>query len=465
MLKFYKSIFFPIALAACFATWMYIVPGIVGVILLLMYFFDGRKKLLAEQTAKEAEIQKLKNEIEELGTPEYHDLVFLRDEIEKANGKISDCNNTLEKAKKELSDIQTQISNEQKKLVQIKDEQTFQTYGIYNPTFKFLTVDEYKEKLYTLRKQQKDLISNHNAVTGSATWTVNGNAAQGKKMVSDTQKLLLRAFNGECDDLVEKVKYNNLEASIDRINKSCDTISNLGKIMSISITDTYRKLKIEELKIAYEFAQAKQKEKETQKALREQMREEAKLQKEIEEQRQKIRKEQTHYSNALAKAKQLLEKNPDDVELQNKVAELTLQYEETEKALTDIDYRAANAKAGYVYVISNIGAFGENVYKIGMTRRLDPQDRIDELGDASVPFNFDVHAMIFTEDAPALEAALHKAFENKKLNLINPRREFFNVSLDEIKQVVRANYDKTVEFVDVPDAEQYHMSEQLRVKK
>ena len=146
------------------------------------------------------------------------------------------------------------------------------------------------------------MISKHTAVTGATDWTVNGNATQGRKMVSDTQKLLLRAFNGECDELVAKVKYNNFEASIDRINKSCETISKLGQIMHISITDTYRKLKIEELKVAYEFAQAKQHEKEAQKALREQMREEAKLQKEIEEQRKKIQKEQTHYSNALSKA-------------------------------------------------------------------------------------------------------------------------------------------------------------------
>ena len=119
-------------------------------------------------------------------------------------------------------------------------------------------------------------------------------------------------------------------------------------------------------------------------------------------------------------------------------------------------------RAGYVYIISNIGAFGENVYKIGMTRRLDPQDRVDELGDASVPFNFDVHAMIFSDDAPALENALHKAFESRKLNMVNQRREFFNVTLDEIKEVVRKNFDKTVEFVDTPNAEQYRVSLKMK---
>ena len=149
----------------------------------------------------------------------------------------------------------------------------------------------------------------------------------------------------------------------------------------------------------------------------------------------------------------------------NEQADLLGLEDDIDKALSDIDYRQANLKAGYVYIISNIGAFGENVYKIGMTRRLDPQERIDELGDASVPFNFNVHAMIFSDDAPALEAALHRAFEDRKLNMVNQRREFFNVSLDEIKEVVKKNFDKTVEFIDVPDAEQYRVSLKMKTSK
>lgn len=141
-----------------------------------------------------------------------------------------------------------------------------------------------------------------------------------------------------------------------------------------------------------------------------------------------------------------------------KKAEIEDQLSNLQKALDDVDYREANQKAGYVYIISNIGAFGENVYKIGMTRRLDPMERVDELGDASVPFNFDVHAMIFSEDAPKLEAALHRAFEDRKLNMVNTRREFFHVTLDEIESVVKANYDKTVEFIKIPPAEQYRQS-------
>lgn len=168
--------------------------------------------------------------------------------------------------------------------------------------------------------------------------------------------------------------------------------------------------------------------------------------------------------NALAKINHQLSgaSESEKEELISKKLELEEKIEDTEKAIKDVDYREANKRAGYVYIISNIGAFGENVYKIGMTRRLDPMERVYELGDASVPFNFDVHAMIFSDDAPKLENALHKAFEDRKLNMVNQRREFFNVTLDEIKKVVKENYDKTVEFIDLPEAEQYRVSEKMR---
>ena len=155
-----------------------------------------------------------------------------------------------------------------------------------------------------------------------------------------------------------------------------------------------------------------------------------------------------------------MEKNGETDDLLEKKKELENDLADTEKAINDVDYREANKRAGYVYIISNVGAFGENVYKIGMTRRLDPTERVDELGDASVPFDFDIHALIFTEDAPKLENALHLAFEDRKINKVNSRREFFRVSLDEIKEVVRKNFDKTVEWTDVPEAEQYRLSQQ-----
>jgi len=153
-----------------------------------------------------------------------------------------------------------------------------------------------------------------------------------------------------------------------------------------------------------------------------------------------------------------IEKEGENEELIAKKEQLESQLQDNELAMENVNYREANIKAGYVYIISNIGAFGENTYKIGMTRRENPYERVAELSDASVPFNFDVHAMIFTDDAPALEAALHNAFAERKLNKVNPRREFFKVTLEEIKEEVRKNFDRTVEWTDVPEAEQYRQS-------
>ncbi len=368
-----------------------------------------------------------------------------KEKLEKQNEKLSDSINTLKE-----------------KIIEFEETISVQDFGLYTPRYNFVTAEEYKIALDKLRTEQKDMIKKDTAIEGSTTWTVNGSVNQGKKMVKDMKKLCLRAFNSDCDDLINRVKYNNYEMSLKKIHQSAEAIEKLGKIMSIFISPKYVNSKIDELHLAFEYQTKKYEEKEAQKAARAEMREAAKLQKEIDEQRKKIEKEQSHYHTAYEKLLKQLKESPEDADLLKKKNDLEAKLNDIEKAIQDIDYREANQKAGYVYIISNIGAFGENVYKIGMTRRLDPQDRIDELGDASVPFNFDVHAMIFSDNAPALEAALHKAFEDKKVNMVNTRREFFNVTLDEIKEVVKQNFDKTIEFVDVPDAEQFRVSQRMR---
>lgn len=420
------------------------------------------QKLNANGICKECELAEMNRQISELSSPEYQNLELLRSKIYQAQTELAQLNQLLMNQRTEYNNIYGAIQQKRGELIELDDEILLQSFGLYKPKFDFVTVEKYKLALDQVREQEKAMIKNQTAVTGVQTWQVNGSAAQGKKMVNDMQKLLLRAFNTECDELVAKVKYSNLEASVKRIQTSCDAISKLGKIMQISISPSYMNLKIQEIYIAFEYTQAKQKEKEEQKELRAQMREEAKLQREIEEQRKKLLKEQTHYSNAISALRAQLAESPDDEAVKAKLAELESQFAETEKAIADVDYRAANQKAGYVYVISNIGSFGEGVYKIGMTRRLDPTERVDELGDASVPFDFDIHALIFSEDAPALEAALHNAFEKQKLNLVNHRREFFKVTLDEIKNVINQNYDKTVEFIDIAEAEQFRVSQKMR---
>lgn len=400
-------------------------------------------------------IKKENEGLKELLTPEMQDAAAL-------NAHIIELEAQKEKLEKTANKLSASIEAMKKEAIFFEDAITYQEFGLYTPRYNFVSSDLYKTALDRIRTNQKEMIKNDTAIFGSKTWTVDGSKSKGNKMIKDMKKLFLRAFNSDCEDVITRVKYNNYEMSLKKIRQSAESIQKLGIMMSLYIAPNYINSKIEELTLAFEYQQKKQEEKEAQKAARAEMREAAKLQKEIEAQRKKIEKEQTHYQTAYEKILKQLESSPDDADLIQKKAELETQLQDIDKAMKDIDYREANQRAGYVYIISNIGAFGENVYKIGMTRRLDPQDRIDELGDASVPFNFDVHAMIFSDDAPALETALHKAFEDRKLNMVNTRREFFNVTLDEIKEVVKKNFDKTVEFIDVPDAEQYRISQKIK---
>lgn len=415
--------------------------------------------LCSECSAKEN--NNLKMELENIKSqmsPEHKEAINIKEQINNLLKEKEDLKLKIEDLHNEAVAIEKNIRESKSNLVQINEQIYFQDFALYEPRYDFTNSEQYKERLIKLRNEQKKIIKDGEAVSGNMNWTVNNNAAQGKKMVSDMQKLLLRAFNSECDELIDKVKHSNYELSLKRINSSCDAISKLGKIMQISIKEPYRRSKIEELDLSFEYQTMKQKEKEEQKELRAQLREEAKLQKEIEESRKKAEKEQKHYQNAYQKLINQIKENGSSPELEEKLKEVEEQLDEIKKSIEQIDYREANQRAGYVYVISNIGSFGENVYKIGMTRRLDPTERVDELGDASVPFNFDIHAMIFSEDAPKLENSLHKAFENRKINMVNSRREFFNVTLDEIKEVIKANYDKTADFIDIPEAEQFRTS-------
>lgn len=419
--------------------------------------FKGKQyKAEAEDLAKQVA------EMQALLTPEMKDAILLQQKINRLKEEQELEQATIRTLQDTISNLNSTIESKKEEIVWLDDEILVQEFGLYKPQYDFASSLDYKEKLQKIRAKQKELIKNKQAANSDTSWQINGSITRGRKMVMDTQKLLLRAFNSECDEIVSKVRYTNFDASLKKIYKSAETISKLGSIMNISIRQEYLDCKVEELRLAFEYQQKKQQEKEEQRAARAEMREAAKLQREIEEQRKKIEKEQNHYQAAYRNVCQHLEQAPDDPDLLNKKAELETHLKTIEENLKNIDYREANQKAGYVYIISNIGSFGKDVYKIGMTRRLDPQDRIDELGDASVPFNFDVHAMIFSDDAPGLEAALHRAFENKKLNMVNQRREFFHVTLDEIKEVIKKNFDKTVDFIDVPEAEQYRVS--LKIK-
>lgn len=252
-------------------------------------------------------------------------------------------------------------------------------------------------------------------------------------------KLVLRAFNGECDAAIAKIKYNNVSTQENRINKAFEALNKLAETTYCTINAEYRNLKLQELYLTHEYQEKKQEEIEEQRRIREQMREEERALREIEKAKQDAEKEEQRYQQSLEKARleiqQATGKQRDKLEAQ--ILQLTNQLEEAHKNKERAVSRAQMTKSGHVYIISNIGSFGEHVYKIGMTRRLDPMDRVNELGDASVPFTFDVHAIIFSHNAPELENLLHKRFHHRRLNKVNERKEFFKVSLDEITEAVK----------------------------
>lgn len=344
----------------------------------------------------------------------------------------------------------------------------FTDYGLYQPIYKFMDAAQYSNKLKSVRDRQKQMIREKIACSFPRDMTYNGSKQQGAALVNDWMRLMLRAFNGECEAIILKARFDNVNALAQRIRKSAEAINNIGKRMNVQITQTYVELKIDELHVAFEYEQFKQDEKERLRQIREEEREKAKVEKELKDKLNKLDKDIQHILNekqALQARIDAAGENDDITELQYELDKLTSREEELNREKEDVEEREVNARAGYVYIISNIGSFGENVYKIGMTRRLDPQERVDELGSASVPFVFDVHAFIFSTDAVALETALHRRFDRQRVNLVNTRKEFFAVTLDEIETEVKRNYNGTVEFHRTAAAEQYRESLAIRQGK
>ncbi len=387
--------------------------------------------------------------------------VELAEKIVKARSELQENEHKLKLSNDELFSLENHITEKKKELLAVEEEISFESFAFYKPKFELMNSAEYKERLQKTREWQKAMISAKSAVVGNTSWTVNNNKTQGNKMVNNMMKLVLRSFNNECDYCVDNVKFNNIETYEKRITKSYESLNKLAEIMGVYIHETYLEHKLDELHLSFEYQQKKQEEKEEQKLMRAELREQAKLEQEIRQAREKIEKERKHYNKALKELTSLLEKATTEEEtqaIQSNLLEINNNLNKLSKEESVIDYREKNAKAGYVYIISNIGSFGEGIYKIGMTRRLEPMERVDELGDASVPFKFDVHALIFSENAPTLESKLHQHFSHGRINKMNNRKEFFRADIKEIEMVIKENYTKVFDLIEVAPAEQYRES-------
>jgi len=346
---------------------------------------------------------------------------------------------------------QAQLSQQ---LVETREAAILQEAGIYQYRHPLDDAVAYKAKLAGVQARIKDAVKAGTAVRGATNWTVNGSAAAGGKMVREFSKLMLRAYNNEADNAVRSMKPYTLDSSIARLQKARETITRLGGTMNIMVTDTYHRLRVEELELTADYLAKVAEQKDREREERARLREEQIARREYEREQERLRKELTHYETAI----KALRDRGDDTGAAQAEAKLT----EIQDALDGISRRAANIRAGYVYVISNIGAFGADVVKIGMTRRLDPMDRVRELGDASVPFRYDVHAMVFSEDAVGLETHLHHQLADRRLNLVNMRREFFRAQPAEVRDILTRMDASIVEWVDEPEALEWRQSQQTR---
>ncbi|MGT2728411.1 DUF4041 domain-containing protein [Streptococcus phocae subsp. salmonis] len=377
-------------------------------------------------------------------------------------GKIKDA--VLEK---KLQKLQLQIESEKEKLKEIqeeialaKDTLDIQEYGFFERQYKFSDSIKYKDALDTLRMKQKSLVKVGKAANIISPMTLDGSLAKGKAMQNQLRKAAIRGFNGEADALLVKVSVVNVDKKVQALRKAFEQLNKMYEKNLIQIAFDYLDLKIEELRLAAEYELQKQKEKEILREQRAKEREDRKLQAEIAAKRKQLEKDKKHFLKMVKNVEMMLATaSPEEQEkLQLQLTEYQNKLSEIDEIEEDIDYREGHATAGYVYIISNIGAFGENVYKIGVTRRLEPLERIRELSSASVPFRFDVHALIFSEQAFALEAELHTKFDKFKVNKMNNRKEYYKVPFSQIKEVLDQHKELAIEVTEEAEAFEYRQS-------
>ena len=406
-----------------------------------MGFFGARGRV----EELEAEVERLRGELDRLGALGVAELERRKAQLtaeiatEQANAAAE-----RERVSAELAELRAQV-------VTTSEEMMLQEAGIYEYRHPLADAVAYQDELKRLREEIKAMTrADGGAVLAINSWTVNGSVREGKKMVRETSKLMLRAYNAEADNLVRGMKAHRLDAAVDRLTKVAGTIAKLGVTMQIRISADYHALRIRELELAADYAQKLAEEKEREREEKARLREEQKAQQEMNRERQRLEKERQHHENALA----ALEAKGDEEAAARLRAELGL----IEAKIEDVDYRVANIRAGYVYVISNLGSFGENVVKVGMTRRLEPRDRIRELSDASVPFNFDVHALFFSKDAVGIEAELHRRLAEGRVNKVNLRREFFYATPAEVKAHLLELAGDILEYVEDAEAVEFNQS-------
>ncbi|WP_065330797.1 DUF4041 domain-containing protein [Tritonibacter mobilis] len=391
-------------------------------ILLLIFWLRARgARTRAEKRIAEAEAtaESLKEKYASITSVE-NEISTLRDEATQLHKQIEETRSSYSEKRATLKKLEQQVAIYDEKL-------SFAELGVYEPHFEFSDADEYKQEIKRIRDRQKAMVSAKTSTICPTDWQVDGSRAKGQTMINRQTRLTMRAFNNECEAAIANTRWNNVNAMEKRILNAAKQIDKTNESMNLRISDDYVSLKLDELHATHEYRERLKVEKEERAELARAAREEKKLLAEAEA----AEREEKRYQKLLDRARS--EAGVDE----SRIAELEAALAEAHAISERARAMAEMTKSGYVYIISNVGSFGEDVVKIGLTRRLEPDDRVKELGDASVPFGFDTHAMIYSDEAPALESALHKEFADRRVNASNMRKEFFRVGLEEVEDAVK----------------------------
>ena len=409
-------------------------------IILLIFWLRARgARTRAEKRITEAEAtaETLKKKYAPITSVE-NEISTLRDKATQLEKQIEETRSSYSEKRATLKKLEQQVAIYDEKL-------SFAELGVYEPHFEFSDADEYKQEIKRIRDRQKTMVSAKTSTICPTDWQVDGSRAKGQTMINRQTRLTMRAFNNECEAAIANTRWNNVNAMEKRILNAATQIDKANESMNLCISDDYVSIKLDELHATHEYRESLKIEKEERAELARAEREEKKLLAEAEA----AEREEKRYQKLLDKARS--EAGVDESRIADLEAALAEAHATSERARA----MAEMTKSGYVYIISNVGSFGEDVVKIGLTRRLEPDDRVKELGDASVPFGFDTHAMIYSDEAPALESALHKEFADRRVNASNMRKEFFRVGLEEVEDAVK-RLAPTASFFSDREAQEWH---------
>lgn len=356
----------------------------------------------------------------------------------------------VEALRAEVADLRRQLAagNSLEEAIPLSDDNILQSIGIYRYHHPLENAAGFKERLVEVEADIVSLVKDAKAIEVSNQFTFENSLAKGQRLCSDLGKLMLRAYNSEADNCIRSLRVGNIQTAKKRMEASRKAIARLGAVMEIQISEAYHQLRLQEIELTSDWLMKKHEEKEKLKEDRARLREEKRVEKEFADERERLNKERSHLQNAIDV---LFQQGETDPQLEEKLSAIN-------DAIEQNDYRLANIRSGYVYVISNRGAFGGGVVKIGLTRRLEPQERITELGGASVPFRFDVHALFFSEDAVTLENELHNHFRSRALNAVNDRKEFFFAKPTEVRAVLIEKMGNLLEFSEGAESLEYLQS-------